>query len=144
AIGDDAFVQPEVFGGIARIDRGEACFKLLAIATGVERVAKVILPEDGQRGDGITEAVIGLAERFEAEKALRGGGEPLVAEIRNGPHTAEPHIGRPGDQTGDEDAIVGFLFDIPPKDMVKGVQKRAMPVDEMQHTPDVDLAESIE
>src|SRR5712691_10489179 len=81
AIGDDAFVQPEVFRGIVRIDRGEARFKLLAIATGVQRVAEVILPENGQRGDGITDAVIGLAERFEAEKPLRGGGERLVAEI---------------------------------------------------------------
>ena len=79
AIGNDPFVEPEVFRGIAGIDRGEAGFKLLAIATGMQRVAEVILAEDGQRGHGITDAVIGLAERFEAEKTLRGGSERLVA-----------------------------------------------------------------
>ena len=54
----------------------------------MQGAAEIILPEDGQRGDGITDAVIGLAERFETEKALRGGGECLVAEIGNGPHPA--------------------------------------------------------
>ena len=78
-IGDHAFVQPEVFGGIACIGRGETRFELLAITTGVQCVTEVILPEEGQRGDGITDAVIGLAEHFEPEKALRGGGECLVA-----------------------------------------------------------------
>ena len=48
----------------------EARFEFLAIATGVERVTEIILPEDGQLGDGIADPVVRLFEGFEAEKIL--------------------------------------------------------------------------
>ncbi len=95
------------------------------------------------RPQSITDAVIGLAERFEAENTFRGGGQRLRGEIGNGPHAAEPHVGCPGDQAGREHAIVRVLFDVSPQDVVKGVHKLAALVDEMQHPTDVDLAERI-
>jgi hypothetical protein len=40
---------------MAGIDRVEARFEFLAVATGVEDVTKIILPKDGKLGDGIAD-----------------------------------------------------------------------------------------
>ena len=77
---NDPFVQPEVFGGMAGVDGRDAGFKLLAVAAGMEGIPQIVLPEDGECGDRIADAVIGLAERFQAEEIL-GRGDQLDAGL---------------------------------------------------------------
>jgi hypothetical protein len=45
-VGDNAFLEAEILRRMAGIDRGEACFELLAIATGMETAIEIIMSED--------------------------------------------------------------------------------------------------
>lgn len=45
-IGDDAFFQPKVFGGMAGIDGVKLGFELLAITTGMNRITQIIIAKD--------------------------------------------------------------------------------------------------
>ena len=71
-VGDDAFLEPKVFGRIPRVNRVDAGLKFLSIAAGVDRITKVVIPKDRQRCDRITDPIIGLFEGFETDKILRG------------------------------------------------------------------------
>ena len=140
-IGDDAFFEAEILRRMARIDRGDARFEFLAVATGMQVAIEIIVPEDGEGREGITDLVIGGAQRFQAEVILGGGQQRGVADIRNLAHLTQARIRPPGEQTGNEGARVQRLFDVAPQEVLEGVQEVALPMDEMQHTADVDLAE---
>jgi hypothetical protein len=143
-VSDHSFFQPEVFGRIAGIDRGRSGFEPLAIAAGVEHAIDIVMPEDGQGGDRIAHPIVGPAERFQTDKVFRRRGQRLIADIGGFPHPAEPHVGRPGNETGREDAIVRVLFGVSSQDVLEGCQEVAVPMDEMQYAADVYLGEAIE
>ena len=69
-ISHHTLVEAKIFRGIARIECGESCFKLLPIATGVEYVGKIIVPKNRQSSNGITDAIIGRFQGFWAQKVF--------------------------------------------------------------------------
>ena len=140
-VGHDAFFEAEILRRMAGIDRGDARFELLAVTTGMQAAIEIIVPEDGERREGITDPVIGRAQRLQTEEILGGGQQRGVADIRNLAHFTQPRIGPPGEQTGDEGARVHRLFDVAPQEVLEGLQEVALPMDEMQHATDLDLAE---
>ena len=142
-VGHDPFFQPEVFGRIAGVDRGRAGFEPLAIAAGVEHAIDVVMPEDGQGCDRIAHPSVGIFERFQTNKVLRRRGQHLIADIGVFPHPAQAHVAGPGNQTGNQRVVLRILLGVPSQDVLEGLQEVAVPMDEMQHTRDVDLAEDI-
>ena len=55
---------------MAGIDGMNASFEFLPIATGMEGVADIIMPKDGELGDGITDPIVGGFESFQADEIL--------------------------------------------------------------------------
>src|SRR6516225_2900675 len=45
-IGHDAFLQPEVFGGMARVETAHPGLKFLAVAAGMQEPTDVVMAED--------------------------------------------------------------------------------------------------
>ena len=69
-IGHHPFFEAKIFRGIACIECGKSCFKLLPIATGVDHVGDMIVPKNRHSGNGITDAIIGRFQGFWAQKVF--------------------------------------------------------------------------
>lgn len=80
-VGNDTFVQTEVLGGMPRIERMAARFKLLTVATGMNRFAQIVLPKDGQRSGGIADEIIGDAQGLQADEIIRNRDQSREADI---------------------------------------------------------------
>ena len=141
AVGDDAFFEAEILRRMARIDRGNPRFEFLAVATGMQVAIEVIVPEDGEGRDGITDHVIGGAQRLQPDVILGRGQQRGVADIGNLAHFTQARIGAPGEQAGNEGARVQRLFDVAPQQVLEGVQEVALPMDEMQDAANLHLVE---
>jgi hypothetical protein len=58
---------------MAGIDRRDARFELLAVATGMQVAIEIIVPEDGQGRERIADHVIRRVERLQTEVILGRG-----------------------------------------------------------------------
>src|SRR5262252_6562030 len=54
-VGHDTLLEAEILRRMARINGRKACFELLTVATGMEAPIEIIVPEDGEHRDGITD-----------------------------------------------------------------------------------------
>lgn len=144
SIGYDAFVEPEVFGRMPGVNRGEARLKLLAVATGVDPAADIIMMEDGKLRRGVADAIVGGAQGFKAEKVLGGSGQGMIRQIRDFPHLAQAHIGSPRNEARRQRPFIHRLLDVPSHDMFKGVHEPTVAMREGQHLTDVHLLEGVE
>src|SRR5947209_7742712 len=138
-ISDDTLVEAKIFRGIACIECGESCFKLLPIATGVDHIGDIIVPKNRHSGNGITDAIIGGFQGFEAQKVFRGACQCGEGEVRNVTHASKAHVGCPGNETGAQNAFIGSLFVVPSQHMLEARHELAVVIHKVEYTTDVDL-----
>ena len=55
---------------MAGVERVNAGFEFLAVAAGVEGVAEVVMPEDGQLRNGVADPVVGPPQRLRADEIV--------------------------------------------------------------------------
>jgi hypothetical protein len=143
-IGDDPFLETEIFGGVAGVESRQAALKLLAIAARMDDFAEIIVLEDREGGNGIADTIVGRFERFRANEILGGPGQRLVGDIRDLAHASQAHIGLPGDQACPQHVVIRHLFSIAAQDMIEPRQKLTGLIDKMQEAANIDLAHRIE
>jgi hypothetical protein len=138
-VGHHPLVEAKIFRGIACIECGESCFKLLPIATGVDHPGDIIVPKHRQSGNGITHAIIGCFQGFQAQKVFRGTRQCGEGDVRNVTHASKTHVGCPGNETGANRAIIGSLFAVAPQNMLETRHEVAVVIHNVEHTTDVHL-----
>src|SRR6516164_6096234 len=72
-VGHDAFLQPEVFGGMASVEAARTSLKFLAVTAGMQEPADVVMAEDRKPRDLVTHHVIGLPQGLGTQEIIRGG-----------------------------------------------------------------------
>jgi hypothetical protein len=110
----------------------------------MDNAPDIVMPENRQRGRGVADQIIGLSQGLQTHKILRGGGTRLGTHVGNVAHATQSHVGAPSHQAGDNGAVVRCLLGIASQHMRKCLHEGAVPIDEMQHAPDVLLLESVE
>lgn len=139
SVGDNPFFEAKVFGRIAGIDGVDAGFKFLTVTAGMDRFFEIIVAKKGERGDGIADEIIGLAQGFQADEVIRSGAQAMIGNIRDLTHCAQAHIGAPSHQSGSNDSLIGRLFGIAGQDVFEGRHKLAVLIGEMQHLSNIHL-----
>jgi len=142
-IGYHTLVEAKIFRGIACIECGKSCFKLLPIATGVDHIGDIIVPKNRHSGNGITDAIIGCFQGFEAQKVFRGACQCGEGDVRNVTHASKTHVGCPGNETGAQNALIGSLFAVPSQNMLEARHEVAVVIHKVEHTTDVHLRQRL-
>lgn len=142
-VGNNAFFKPEVFWRMARVDRVSLSFKFLPVAAGMQSMSNIVMVENREFGKRVADEVVGFLERFQANEVVGCPGELVIAEITDVTHSAQPNVGGPGNQAGDDHPRVGFLFGVASQHVIQDTDKRTMLIDKKEQTSDIDLLEQI-
>ena len=68
---------------MAGIDGGDAGFKLLPVAAGMQGVPNIIVAKDGKGCDGITDPIIGTSEGLQTDEIIRGRRQFLIQRVED-------------------------------------------------------------
>jgi hypothetical protein len=119
------------------VEGADAGLEFLAVAAGMHDIANVVVTEDGQLRHLITDPVVGFPQCLRTQEVVGHRGKRVCTDVGDLRHTGNPHVGSPGDNTGNQSGYIGGLTGVTPQNMGEGIHTLALPEGKVQNAVNI-------